>query len=280
MSATVDRDRAARPAGRSPSRYGRATRASRARRRRPGDRRRRARRAVGPLGLGQDDAAARARRAVDADPPGGALAGPLARLARRRRPRPRRAPRGIAYVFQGANLLPNFTAYENVAFAAPRAASAGRATPRSCSRSSASAASSTRCPASCPAARPSGWRSPGRSRSSPSCCCATSPPATSIRTPASARARPDRRAAGALRLRARDRDPRRRRRRAVRTGWSRSWTAAWSEVPSDEGRRPLASAGPACAAARQDRDADRSCSPPPSPCSAGCCCSSATRCAR
>lgn len=29
---------------------------------------------------------------------------------------------GIAFVFQGANLLPNFTAYENVAFAARRAA--------------------------------------------------------------------------------------------------------------------------------------------------------------
>ena len=33
---------------------------------------------------------------------------------------------GIAYVFQGANLLPSFTAYENVAFAAVEAAGNGR----------------------------------------------------------------------------------------------------------------------------------------------------------
>jgi predicted ABC-type transport system involved in lysophospholipase L1 biosynthesis ATPase subunit len=33
---------------------------------------------------------------------------------------------GIAYVFQGANLLPSFTAYENVAFAAVEAGGNGR----------------------------------------------------------------------------------------------------------------------------------------------------------
>src|SRR5262249_37813647 len=37
---------------------------------------------------------------------------------------------GIAYVFQGANLLPFFTAYENVTFAAAHAADDDGATPR------------------------------------------------------------------------------------------------------------------------------------------------------
>ena len=43
--------------------------------------------------------------------------GPSTLLAERRRPRAGPAAQGIAFVFQGANLLPHFTAYENVAFA-------------------------------------------------------------------------------------------------------------------------------------------------------------------
>jgi len=41
--------------------------------------------------------------------------------------RGRARSRGIAFVFQGANLLPTFTAYENVAFAAHASADAGAA---------------------------------------------------------------------------------------------------------------------------------------------------------
>ena len=48
----------------------------------------------------------------------------MARASRSRRSTPPLAARaraaGIAYVFQGANLLPHFTAFENVAFAALR----------------------------------------------------------------------------------------------------------------------------------------------------------------
>ncbi len=66
-------------------------------------------RAPGPVGLGQDDAAACARRAARAERRRGALAG--ASRSPPSTPPPGHDARagGIAYVFQGSNLLPTFT---------------------------------------------------------------------------------------------------------------------------------------------------------------------------
>ena len=150
---------------------------------------RRASRAARPLRIGQDDASPRARRPGRAEP----RAASSGTAGRSRRSTEQRAARvratGIAYVFQGANLLPYFTAFENVAFAAQLGRGEAQ-TPRSphgrCSSSSGSARSSTICRRSCPAARRSASRSRARSPSSRSCCCATSRPGISTPTPASA----------------------------------------------------------------------------------------------
>ena len=65
-----------------------------------------------------------------------------------------------------------------------RRASAGwpRPGPATCSTCSASATRRPRCPACCPAASGSGWRSPGRWRTSRPCCWPTSRPARSTPT--------------------------------------------------------------------------------------------------
>ena len=65
----------------------------------------------------------------------------------------------------------------------PQAAARRRSTTgsTSCSRWSSSRASSTATRRSSPAASASGWRSPGRSRSSRRCCCSTSRSARSTR---------------------------------------------------------------------------------------------------
>ena len=80
----------------------------------------------GPSGSGQDDAAARARRARRCRPRASVIwkGAPLSSLDAAARGAAR--ARGIAYVFQGANLLPMFTAFENVAFAAARAGAPDR----------------------------------------------------------------------------------------------------------------------------------------------------------
>jgi ABC-type branched-subunit amino acid transport system ATPase component len=112
---------------------------------------------------------------------------PLSSLDMAARGRARAA--GIAYVFQGSNLLPTFTAYENVAFAASVSERAGeevRHEPASCSSWSAWRRSSTPSRPSCREERASGWRSPGRWRRSPTFSSATSRPATWIPTRLSA----------------------------------------------------------------------------------------------
>ena len=106
--------------------------------------------------------------------------------------RGRARARGIAYVFQGSNLLPAFTAYENVAFAA---CAAGRANRRRTARDRAPDTGRARprrrtaCRPSSPAARRSASRSPVRWPRAPSCCSATSRPGiwTPTRRPACSR---------------------------------------------------------------------------------------------
>ncbi len=96
--------------------------------------------------------------------------------------------RGIAYVFQGANLLPYFTAFENVAFAVrlgdhdldPALA------PPALLELVGLADKVDHLPSELSGERPSASRSRGRSRSGPSCCSATSRRVTSTPTQATA----------------------------------------------------------------------------------------------
>ena len=102
--------------------------------------------------------------------------------------RTRGRPHDIAYVFQGSKLLPVFTAYENIAFAAFVSNAArdaecgveGRAMEMLTLVGLAEKAEHL--PSASPAARHSGSQSPARWRSSPPCFSATSRPATWTRT--------------------------------------------------------------------------------------------------
>ena len=138
----------------------RARRQGGARRHRPRRPARRGRRAARPLGLRQDLAVAADRRAAAPRPGGVRIDGAA--------PVPGRA---AAMVFQSYRLLPWKTVRGNVAFALPhpRWPSARRGSP-ACSASSASPASPRPGRASFPAACSSGWRSPGRWRSSRGSC--------------------------------------------------------------------------------------------------------------
>ena len=95
---------------------------------------------------------------------------------------------GIAYVFQGANLFPNLTAWENVAFAA-RAASRLDADGHGPERLLALVGLRTKgdsLPAELSGGEAQRVALPGRLRSALSSCSATSPPAISTRVPGTA----------------------------------------------------------------------------------------------
>jgi len=81
----------------------------------------------------------------------------------------------IGFVFQFYNLVQNLTALENVGI---------RWMPEMCWSTWAWATGWTTFPPSCPAASSSGWPSPAPWRKTPSCCCATNPPAPWIMSPA------------------------------------------------------------------------------------------------
>ncbi len=95
--------------------------------------------------------------------------------------------RGVGFVFQHYALFRHMTVFENVAFGLrvrprrqrPAEAQIRRPGHASCSSWSSSRASPAATPPSSRAASASAWRSPGRWRSSPGCCCSTSPSARS-----------------------------------------------------------------------------------------------------
>ena len=149
------------------------------------------------LGLGQDDAAARARRL---DRPVGGR-GDLARgaVVDARRVQPGPGPRARDRLrFSGRQPAADLHRLRERRLRRTRGGPSGlvrRRRPRqgrrpragrAARRSSGSRPSSMRFPASCRAGRRSAWRSPARSRSARRCCCATSRPATSTPTPARA----------------------------------------------------------------------------------------------
>ena len=165
-------------------------RGDRARGRRPRPSAARQRRAAGPLRLGEDDAAARARRPCRARAPG-ACCGRASRCRRSTRRRAAAcAPAASPTSSRASNLLPTSrrarTSRSRLTLATVTA-SASRPRRRAAARARRACRQGRRiCRPSSRAARRSASRSPVRSLSSPSCCCATSRPATSTRTPASA----------------------------------------------------------------------------------------------
>ena len=133
--------------------------------------------------VGQEHPADHRRHARGADGGDVLVAGTaVAEMSRNDRARLRR--RSIGFVFQDFNLLAGLTAAENVSLpleldgTGQGGAARGDGGPRGARpRPTVPIAS----PTSCPAANASGWRSPGPSSASASCCSPTSRPARSTR---------------------------------------------------------------------------------------------------
>ena len=235
---------------------------------------------LGPLRLGQDDAPARARRSRRADARRGELARrPLASLDAAARGRARA---GIAYVFQGANLLPDLHRARERRLRRARARTGRGGTTRGAARARrALPRSSTRCRRSCPggeAQRVAIARALAQQPDAAALRRADRPPRLRHRR---ARARPDRRAAGSASasrssIATHDADVAARYERVVELAdgrvageerWHERGDARWL------GRAAARSPARTAIARRRARRRGRRCS-------ARCCCSSATRCAR
>ncbi|MFG1480072.1 ATP-binding cassette domain-containing protein [Xanthobacter sp. V4C-4] len=90
--------------------------------------------------------------------------------------------RPIGYVPQGLCLFPHLSTWQNVAFSLDGPARQAKALALLERSDSPDLPSGGR--GKCPAASSSGLRWPGRWRANPTCCCSTSPPRRSIRSPA------------------------------------------------------------------------------------------------